>query len=209
MHTCACLQGIHACDNFYRRPWFDCVQVRGAEGCQNHFGQLRLLFRVPALKPSGEHTRMQAALVRWFKRTSAPADVLSSYGCDRVQWEQPGSAYQVIPLACIVRREYVVPDFTRPAQFFYISRFRADRTVPDNRTYAAQSSSSSSSSSSNDSSSDSSSSSSSHSEGGNGGNKAVRLTLVLRLTLQGRVLTVRLRGWTLRSEGVQTAFWAQ
>ena len=45
--------------------------------------------------------------------------------------------------------------------------------------------------------------------GATGGNKAVRLTLVLRLTLQGRVLTVRLRGWALRSEGAQTAFWAQ
>lgn len=113
--------------------------MRGAEGCQDHYAQLRLLFRIPALKPSGEHARLQAALVRWFKRAGAQADVLGKFGCDRVQWERAGSDYQVIPLSCIVRRVYVVPDFTRPTEFFYISRFRADRTVPDNRTHTPHS----------------------------------------------------------------------
>ncbi len=42
----------------------------------------------------------------------------------------------MIPLACIVQRDYVVPDLSRSETVFYVNPYKADRTVPDRRTYA-------------------------------------------------------------------------
>jgi len=74
---------------------------------------------------------VQFALVKWYKKLGPPS-VLGSYGCIRLGWESQSSCLQVIPLACIVRREYIVPDFSRE-ELFYVSPFKVDRSVPDKR----------------------------------------------------------------------------
>ena len=130
---------VHASSSLYSRAWFDSVAVNdGSTSLQGSFAQLRLLFYRPACKPSGEPVTLQLTLVRWYKHFNQ-ASVLSSYGCKRLQWEKHGRSpdcYQVIPLACIVRREYIVPDFSRSDAVFYVSPYKLDRTVPDRRKYA-------------------------------------------------------------------------
>ena len=62
--------------------------------------------------------------------------MLTRHGCTRIRWEGQGSAgeYQVIPLATIIRKVYVAPDFTEPTgTAFYTSPFMAERGVPDKR----------------------------------------------------------------------------
>jgi len=127
------LQVVHAANNFYRRPWFDSVQVFAGHGYQSHYAQLRLLFRYLARTVSGRIQEVQFALVRWYKKLGPPS-VLGSYGCIRLGWESQSSYLQVIPLACIVRREYVVPDFSRE-ELFYVIPFKVDRSVPDKRPH--------------------------------------------------------------------------
>ncbi len=39
-------------------------------------------------------------------------------------------------MACIVWREYVVPDLRRSDTVFYVIPFMVDRTIPDRRKYA-------------------------------------------------------------------------
>lgn len=102
------------------------------------FAQLRLLFSFTVRKVDGGVEDRQLALVRWFERVSQP-DILSSYGCTRLRWERQGSdreSYQVIPLASIIRREYVVPDLAKKnEEWFHVSPFKMDRGVPDKREY--------------------------------------------------------------------------
>jgi len=77
-------------------------------------------------------------MVRWYEHFNQ-ASVLSSYGCKRLRWEKHGGSpeyYQIIPLACIIRREYIVPDFSRSDAIYYASPYKVDRTVPDRRKYA-------------------------------------------------------------------------
>jgi hypothetical protein len=99
------------------------------------FAQLRLFFYCPVRHPDGSKSNAQFALVRWFKHNGQP-DVLTRHGCTRIRWEGQGSAgeYQVIPLATIIRKVYVAPDFTEPTgTAFYTSPFMAERGVPDKR----------------------------------------------------------------------------
>jgi len=42
----------------------------------------------------------------------------------------------IISLACIVRGEYIVSDFSRSNAVFYVSPYKVDRTVPNRRKYA-------------------------------------------------------------------------
>ena len=89
-------------------------------------------------KSDGGEDELQLALVRWYAHVSQP-DILSSYGCTRLRWERQGSGcevYQVIPLATIIRREYVVPDLAKKGEeWFHVSPFKVDRGVPDMREY--------------------------------------------------------------------------
>ena len=93
---------------------------------------------------------VQCALVRWYKvvtlpkkapRTGPARDVLALHDYIKLQWATSGPkaepVFEVLPLACIVRREYVVPDFSTwkeggaQPKFYYVSRSKWDRSVKD------------------------------------------------------------------------------
>jgi hypothetical protein len=98
------LQTVRATPEFHKKEVFDCVRVsvqpRVRGGPDEEFAQLRLMFTLP-----GDDRKL--AFVRWFIRTSQ-VDALTEAGCVSLRKTRDHS---VIDLRCILRREYVVPDF--------------------------------------------------------------------------------------------------
>lgn len=129
------VQSIRAAYNFYSKntemPWFDCVAIKGDKG-QTWYAELRLIFRVGAIP---------LAYVRWFKEVTNNPDILTKYGCIKLEWEMENNQpkYDVVNLSCILRREYVVPDFANdnPAHpTFHVSVFKWNSPMADKRTLA-------------------------------------------------------------------------
>ncbi len=98
------LQTVRATPVFHKKEVFDCVRVsvqpkvRG--GPDEEFAQLRLMFTLP-----GDDRKL--AFVRWFSRTNQ-VDALTEAGCVSLRRSK---SHSVINMECILRREYVVPDF--------------------------------------------------------------------------------------------------
>jgi hypothetical protein len=88
---------------------------------------------------------MSFAFVRWYSIVKQPRgaptsgearDVLAKHGYTKLQWDA-GRQYEVVPLASVARRCYVVPDFKTDfktedeATSFYVSLSKWDRVVKD------------------------------------------------------------------------------
>lgn len=132
--TASTLQVVHASPSIYRRPWFDSIRYLGPNN-QDCFARLVCLFSAVI----GRQTR-QLAFVRLYKVRSA-SDILTRHKFIPLAWQlttaatvsrrdtQLGSrqagnpVYQVIPLAAIICREYVLPMFGSP-DFFYVSPYK-------------------------------------------------------------------------------------
>ena len=66
-------------------------------------------------KLAGRPAPMDLALVRWYKGLQPErGDVLVKYGCTKLEWSKTEGAVDlaVVPFNDIVRRAYVVPDFS-------------------------------------------------------------------------------------------------
>lgn len=136
------LQVVHASPNIYRRPWFDCVKFLGS-GNQDCFGKLVCMFTT-TINGIGQ----QLAFVRLFKIRSAH-DALTKHGFTMLAWQLTSAStasqhrssargpmevgtpvYQVIPLAAIVCREFVIQNFGSTArggpdsELFYVSKYK-------------------------------------------------------------------------------------
>jgi hypothetical protein len=122
------LQTIRAVDSFHHKPFNDCVAievtrsgvraqrpVRGIEHAQ-------LLMLLQARLPDEQTGVLQwepLAYVRWFKAVPEP-DVLCEFGAVRLAWDKvqdtAAGKYRcresLVPLSAIVRRVYVVQDFS-------------------------------------------------------------------------------------------------
>jgi hypothetical protein len=146
------VQTVHASNNYHGGPWFDSVVCSAADPEQDNMwhGLLLSLFwselgGVP----------MPLAFIRWYRpRRCATPDVLVRHGCVPLEWEtmditqprlprQRGKApttsvpsVSVVALSSLLRRAYIVPDFTRKATEpprFHSSIFKWNRHIPDHR----------------------------------------------------------------------------
>jgi hypothetical protein len=137
------LQPVTAWYEHYGRPVFDSVLVGNEESEEPWYGQVQLLF---------SWERQDWALVRWYELApSDHDDRLAAAGCTRLTWATVGRKKepwcQVVPFNSILRKLYVVPDFSsRPVAregqraeyvYFHVSVFKWERSVPDKRGYAA------------------------------------------------------------------------
>jgi hypothetical protein len=122
------------------REWFDNASVEGIprgededEGVEEWVAQLRLMF---------SYRGQRLAFVRWYEmaqqvQNDTESDVLAEAGCKPLQWytvrDDSASSYDVIHLESILRREYVVPQFTSSGKkdgSFHLSIFKFSRGVP-------------------------------------------------------------------------------
>jgi hypothetical protein len=120
------LQTIRASADFHSRPYYDNVLVRYTVGGRvvQRYGELRLLFT--AVDPdSFENDTL--ICVKWYKHEKRCDDVLVRNGCTHLTWDSRG--YGVVSLNNVVRRVYVVSDFTREdTECFHICPFKWNRS---------------------------------------------------------------------------------
>lgn len=114
------LQTVHAAFKVHGRPWHDCIRVRG-EGGQDWYCEVRVLFRVEGL-----HDCM---FVRWFEleEQADPQDVLQEFGCLSLQKVSGADAFDIIPLASALGKEYIIPNFKREG-WYHVSCFKWERS---------------------------------------------------------------------------------
>jgi hypothetical protein len=126
------LQGIVAWHDHYGGPWYDTVAVRSGDPSQPiWYGRLHMLFMIEDVA---------YAVVRWFDIVKgSDRDPLVEAGCTYLKWAgtpQGDQWWQVIALDTVMRRVYIVPDFSKPKrnneyEYWYVNVFKWDRTVPD------------------------------------------------------------------------------
>ena len=122
------LQNIRTTPTFLGSPWFDCVALKAPSEGEEWFAQLRVLFWF----------RGKAyALVRWFDVVlEGVPDVLVQHGCVPLKWCATGSGgpvHDVVELATVIRRVYVVPDWSqKQGGRFHVSVFKWERLPPKN-----------------------------------------------------------------------------
>ncbi|KAJ9508836.1 hypothetical protein QJQ45_028202, partial [Haematococcus lacustris] len=125
---CSVAQTIRATPCFYNRPWFDNVALNTEP---ESFAQLRLLFT------AGD---MKWAMVRCYQELpprEQAAHVLSKHGNTRLRWAQHGHSYEVVQLAFIKRRVFVLPDWSKKdGQHFHLCKGKWDRSEADSRSLA-------------------------------------------------------------------------
>ncbi|KAF5832319.1 hypothetical protein DUNSADRAFT_11795 [Dunaliella salina] len=125
------IQQIRANNNFFRRPWFDCVEVQriAANGREERaYAELRLLFEAEVSYAGLPHAPTPYAFIRWFRLALIRGDP----GCVRVVYEAPArgadGVYEVIHLSSIVCRHHVVQNVMAKCTV-YVSTFSPVRPV--------------------------------------------------------------------------------
>lgn len=125
---CSVAQTVRATPCFYNRPWFDNVALNTEP---ETFAQLRLLFT------AGD---MKLAMVRCYQELppkEQAAHVLSKHGNTRLRWAQQGHSYEVVQLAFIKRRVFILPDWSKKdGQHFHLCKGKWDRSEADSRSLA-------------------------------------------------------------------------
>lgn len=120
------LQTIRATPDFFSRPYYDTVmfQYTTRGRTNSRYGQVRMIFKARDPSTSIMH---ELACMRLFQEQDTTRNVLISAGCVHLAWPMT-RLYMVVPLDEIVRRVYLVPDFTRrDAEFYYVSSFKWNR----------------------------------------------------------------------------------
>jgi hypothetical protein len=144
------LQAIRATSAFHGKPYFDAVAVQVTESAVGDseprasvaYAKLLLLFEfsMPSQQQQQQQQRGREwrplALVQWFEVPPVVRgrrqDPLERYGAIRLKVQQAaypvGSQQQVpycsiVDLEAILRREYIVPDFSEPG-FYHVSPFK-------------------------------------------------------------------------------------
>lgn len=154
------LQEIRAAENFYNKPWFDCVQYQYKAGprsrvTQQH-GIVRCLFTVN-LRGTKEPSQDDAEQYREFKQKTQlmlvqclekrdSSCVLARLGCTPMKLEgwtnntvpsQYNARYRIVPLCDVIRRVYLIQDYKHSHNaHFFINPFKWDRTLKDGRSLA-------------------------------------------------------------------------
>lgn len=135
------LQTVRATPSFFKRPYFDSVMYGYSHGGRSlrRYGQLRLLFE--CFNRRTMHCEKLVCL-KLYKKTNQ-TDILSErFGCTHLEFATPAhdvsdpgrGLYQVIPFDRILRRVYIVPDFSKSTDdkdYFHLSTFKWNRTPID------------------------------------------------------------------------------
>lgn len=99
------LHTIRASPSFHRKPYYDSVVYRKGNGTVDHYGQLRLIFTV-----RDPYTTLHTSFVCMRLYESTPrSDCLTNAGCKALLLSEK---YKVVLLSSLVRRVYIVPDFS-------------------------------------------------------------------------------------------------
>jgi hypothetical protein len=125
------LQPVRASPSFCGGPWYSNVSVVGQDG-ETWYAQLRLIFTAG---------NVGLAFVRWYEEPlHRQPDVLTKHKCVPLVWAKPipipgrpqaQEWYQIIAVATIVARQYIVPNFAEGPGHFYVSPFKWDRQPAD------------------------------------------------------------------------------
>jgi hypothetical protein len=135
------LQTVRATPAFHGKPYFDSVEIRLRDGAMNArnvaYAQLRLLFSAVNPRTGGNENLV---FLRMYSRTRPDDDdLLSQYGCVPLSWARLTNtvkgtgAYRVCLLENIIRRVYIVPDFSKDGQCrFHTCAFKWARHPVEN-----------------------------------------------------------------------------
>lgn len=132
--TGSLVQNLRATPSHFGSEWFDCVSYLYGRRQQVRYAQVRAIFSMTSAGEGGATQQHQAVLLRKFAKARLAGDILEEqFGCTRVRWEPASSLYAVCPIAAIIKREYIVPDWSSGGQpsSFHVSAFKWDRRVAD------------------------------------------------------------------------------
>lgn len=141
--TCE-LQTVRASPTFHGKPYYDGVEIMLRDGISVAsssntrnvgYAQLRLIFT--AVNPVTNVEESLVFLRMYSKPIPDSNDVLYQHGCIPLSWARASNhtkgtgAYRVRRLDCIVRRMYIVPDFSKPGKF-HTCAFKWSRNPAEN-----------------------------------------------------------------------------
>ncbi len=131
------LQTVRAVPYFHGKPYFDSVEIQNVG--RSAFGQLRVLF---SLKNPSTGQDEELAFVKMYSRVRMDPnekDLLSEHGCVPLVWARTSNsvrgtgAYRIITLQRIIRRVYIVPDFSKSVSTrFHVCAFKWNRKPVEN-----------------------------------------------------------------------------
>jgi hypothetical protein len=131
------LQTVRAVPSFHGKPYFDSVEIQIVG--RSAFAQLRMLL---SLKNPITCQEEELAFVKMYSRVRLDQnerDMLSEHGCIPLSWARASNcvrgtqAYRLLPLQSIIRRVYIVPDFSKPrSNRFHVCAFKWNRKPVEN-----------------------------------------------------------------------------
>ena len=117
------LQTIRAAPLFHGSPYYDSVIFKMSQNRATKYGLVKLIFK--ARDPVSNSLLEKVCIQLYDKAPASVTDVLVKSGCISLKLS---SSYEVIPLACLLQRIYVVPDFQRGNPHFHICRWKWNRS---------------------------------------------------------------------------------